>query len=112
MTNYKASVIITTDEFERINRLLSIQSMEKMTEDELRTAGADKNVCEGVLFIGFDDGSYVTFNLCSDANRYYDDVVWTSADGDTDVTLCRQYALDDFEFSVGDNNYVINLVKK
>ena len=109
MIKHEATVSISREEFDRINRLLAIQSLEEMTDEELREQGANTDVCEGLFFIEFDNGATMTIDLRSGSSNYYDDVVWTSADGTNDVVLDCSYELDDIEVEIDGELYIVNI---
>lgn len=105
-------VCIPADVYERVNRLLSIDSLEDMSDDELLSNGANTNHCEGIFAVEFADGSSLNFDLCSGTHNYFDDVVWTSGDGSHDVVLDCAYELDDIEFEHEGTVYVVRIVKE
>ena len=108
---YEETVVIPSNEIDRINRLLEIESLEEMSDGELLSAGANTNWCEGIFAVKFADGSSLNFDLCSGTTNYFDDVVWTSADGSRDVILDCEYALDDIEFEHEGVIYLVHIVK-
>lgn len=112
MIKHEGTICVSVIEFDRINRLLAIESLEEMTDDELRRIGATTDGCEGIFCVEFDDGSSLNFDLCSGRHNYWDDVVWTSADGKRDVVLDCEYELDDIEFEVDGELYVVKIVKE
>ena len=91
---YTETVKISKKEFDRINRLLEIDNMEEMSDEELRAAGANTHHCEGVYSVRFEDGSSMNYDLCSGSENYYDDVVWTSPDGKRDIVLSCAFYMD------------------
>ena len=111
MGKHIATVYISSDEFDRVNRLLSIDSLENMSDDELIMQGANTNHNESVFSVTFDDGSSLNFDLCSGTSNYWDDVVWTSADGNTDVTLDCEYELDNIEVDIEGETYIVEIIK-
>lgn len=111
MGKHIATVYISSDEFDRVNRLLSIDSLENMSDDELIMQGANTNHNEGVFSVTFDDGSSLNFDLCSGTSNYWDDVVWTSADGNTDLTLDCEYELDNIEVDIEGETYIVEIIK-
>ena len=90
---YTAAVKISRAEFDRINRLLAIESLEEMTDEELTNAGANTFHNEGIFYAKFNDGSSITYDLCSGSENYYDNVVFTDKDGYEHVIDC-DYVLD------------------
>ena len=108
---YTKTINISAIEFDRINMLLAIPSLEDMTDSELLEHGANTNVCEGIYLVEFDNGSSMSFDLCSGDHNYWDDVVWTSADGNTDVVLDCEYEFGDIEVDIGQDTYVVNIIK-
>lgn len=64
------------------------------------------------FYVEFDNGSSLTFDLCSGKHNYYDNVVWTSADGKTNVTLDCAYELDDIEVEIASELYIVKIVKE
>lgn len=49
MSAHISTVRISPEEYDRINRLLNIDSLEDMSDDELIAQGANTNHCEGVF---------------------------------------------------------------
>lgn len=108
---HKTVVSLPQAEFARINRLLSIPSLEGLSAKELEEMGAAKNTCEGIFCAKFDNGSVLNFDLCSGSNNYWDDVVWRSADETTDITFDCDYELtNSIEFEVNGELYVVTIV--
>lgn len=109
MTIYKEAIRIPTKQIERVNRLLDIESLEEMTDQQLLDVGANTDQCEGIFCVTFDDGSSLNYDLCSGQTNYYDDVVWTSSDGSRDVVLECSFELDDIEFDVDGVRYIVTI---
>lgn len=112
MIKHEAIVSITKDEFDRINRLLAIESLEEMTDSELIGQGANTDVCEGIFYVEFDNGTSLSFDLCSGQHNYWDDVVWTNADSTKDVVLDCAYELDDIEVEIENELYIVKVIKE
>jgi len=112
MIKHKEIVRISENEFNRINRLLEIESLEEMTDDELIEQGANTDVCEGIFCVKFDDGSSINFDLCSGQHNYWDDVVWTSADGKEDIVFDCVYELDDIVVEINGELYIVEIIKE
>lgn len=112
MIRHEKTVHIPMSEFDRINKLLAIESLEEMTESELVKHGANTDYCEGIFRVEFDNGSSLNFDLCSGQHNYWDDVVWTSADGNRDVVLDCEYELDDIEVEIEAELYVVKIIKE
>ena len=104
-----ATFQIQKREVERVNRLLAIPSLSEMNYVELLENGANTDQCEGIIHVVFDDGSSLNYDLCSGQENYYDDVVWTSPDGNRDVCLECTFELGDIEFSIDDDVYIVEL---
>ena len=112
MATFEAEVRLPQEEVERINRLLSVDCFEEMTEDERWLSGIAKDACEGIFCVTFPDGSFLNFDLCSGSSNYFDDVVWTSADFCVDVVLECTFSLEDIEFDVGDTHYIVRIIEE
>lgn len=108
---HEAIVHISKTEFDRINRLLGIESLENMADSELLEQGANTHHNEGIFLVRFDDGSSMNFDLCSGIHNYWDDVVWTSPDGSSDIVLDCEYALDDIEVEIHGELYIVRIEK-
>lgn len=109
MIKHEATVSISREEFDRINRLLAIPSLEEMTDEELLKQGANTDVCEGIFYVEFDNGATMTIDLCSGQSNYYDNVVWTSSDETHEVVLDCSYELDDIEVEIDGELYIVNI---
>ena len=105
-----ATIHISNDEIERVNHLLNIESLEDMSDDDLIRQGANTNYDEGIYSVTFDDGSSLNFDLCSGTHNYWDAVVWTSADGNTDVSLECEYELSDIEVEINGETYIVKII--
>jgi hypothetical protein len=51
-------------------------------------------------------------NKAEELGCYWDDVVWTSADGRRDIVLDCEYELDDIEFEVNGELYIVKIIKE
>lgn len=103
------TVKMAKSEINRINRLLDIPSLSELTDDELRDMGAFTDAVEGVYAVRFDDGSTLTYDLCSGQENYYDNVVWTSKKG-REIYLDCEFELCDIEFDVDDETYEVKIL--
>ena len=92
---------------ERINRLLDIEALDAMTESELLEAGASADYFEGVFYVEFEDGSSLTYDLCSGQHNYYDNVVWVNAAMTKELVLDCTYELCDIVFEADGNLYAV-----
>lgn len=111
MITHETTITIPTDMFDRINRLLAIDSLEGMTNEELLQQGANTDYCEGIFHVEFDNGASMNFDLCSGQHNYWDDVVWTNPEGNRDVVLDCEYELDDIEVEIENELYIVKVVK-
>lgn len=111
MIKHEATVHIPREEFDRINRLLAIESLEDMTDDELLEQGVNTNTYQGILYVDFDNGAVLTWDLCSGIHNYYDNVVWTSSDDKREVVLDCEYELGDIEVEIENEIYVVKIIK-
>ena len=107
MIKHQEIVPISKEELKRYNFLLSIPSLEDMSDAELTEIGAETDVCKGIYFIEFDNGATMNIDLCSGSHNYWDDVVWTSPDGNRDVVLDCEYEISDIEVEIDDELYVV-----
>lgn len=104
---YEAVVDIDKETYNKVNRLLEIESLEEMTDQELMEAGANTNTHIGVYGVQFEDGSYVRYDLCSGAENYWDDVVFSNDTGD--YVIDCSYELDDMELEIEGNTYIVRI---
>lgn len=104
---YEETVNISKEEYEKINRLLEIESLETMTDDELLAAGANTHVCKGIYGVVFEDGSSLRYDLCSGTVNYWDDVVFSNDTGD--YVLDCTYEFSDIELEIEGNTYIVKI---
>ena len=109
MNRHEVTIHITSDEFTRVNRLLAIESLEDMTDDELILQGSNTHHNEGIYYAEFDNGSSINFDLCSGVLNYWDDVVWTNRDRSIDVMLDCEYKLGDIEVEIESELYIVKI---
>ena len=106
---YETYVELSKEKVCHVNNLLLIEDMGEMTDDELLKAGANTDDYIPMFAADFEDGSYITVDVCSGNTNYYDDCVWHSADGKHDVILDCSYEIDDIEVEIDGNTYIVNL---
>ena len=105
-----ASVALPKDTFERANRLLAIDSLSDMSDEELAATGADTYQSETIFCVGFPDGSEAVYSLCSGSENYWDDLSYYAADGSCSQDFEPEYELEkEICFFVGHERYVIHL---
>ena len=101
---------ISAEEYNRVNRLLAIPSLSEMSDKQLLSAGANTDQSEGILYVEFDDGSTLNYDLCSGQENYFDDVIWTNPDNTQDVLFECTFELGDIEFTAPNGeDYVVKL---
>lgn len=109
---HTATVIIPKEEQDRINKLLAIPSISELTDEQLDAMGAYTDMCYGVFYVDFDDGSSLNYDLCAGSENFYDDIVWFSPDGNRDVTLECTFEFDnDIGFEVDGEEYEVKIVE-
>ena len=90
------------------NALLDIPDLAEFDDEHLELI---KDECYGLYQFDFEDGSYITVDLCHGTGNYFDDCVWHSKDGKRDVIFDCSYCIDtEMEFTVDNNTYVCKLV--
>lgn len=104
---YRATVDIKRSELEHINKLLSISNLEEMSENE-KKLGAKQDEIINMFSANFEDGSILTWDLCSGRNNYFDDVVFTRPNGNWDALDCS-YELDDIVVETDNKIYRVEL---
>lgn len=104
---YEETINISKEEFEKVNRLLEIPSLEEMTDKELMAAGANTNVHKNIYYVKFADGCAITYDLCSGNSNYWDDIIFSSELGDSMVDCT--FELDDLEIEDEGNTYVVHI---
>lgn len=104
---FTETVSISKKEYERVNRLLALSSLEEMTDEELLKAGANTDEYTGVLDVTFEDGAYLTYDLCSGSHNYYDNIVWHK--DNMEIVIDCMYELDDFSVVIEGNEYCVKL---
>ena len=105
-----ASVALPKDTFERANRLLAIDSLSDMSDEELAATRADTYQSETIFCVGFPDGSEAEYSLCSGSENYRDDVSYYTADGSCSQDFEPECELEkEICFFVGHERYVIHL---
>ena len=100
-------VLIQKEDLERICRLLEIEDLSSCSEKELSKLNAKRDDYQGWLDVTFDDGSNLTWDLCSGGSNYYDNVVFTR-NGDSQTLDCT-YKLDDIEIDAETDIYIVRL---
>ena len=105
---YREVVEIEKITLDRWNFLLS-KDFDDMTDEEMEKYNAKPYDSEGGFYVEFRDGSNVTIDLASGDTNYYDDVVWHSADNNTDIVFDCSYGIGKKtdELTVNNDSYII-----
>ncbi len=111
MIKHTAVVNIQKEKFDRVNHLLAIDSLEDLTAEELIKQGASIHYCESIFYVAFDNGSTLSFDLCSGSCNYWDEVVWISPDARKEIILDCEYKLGDIEVEIDSELYVVKVIK-
>lgn len=108
---YITTLRIPQLEYDRINRLMELDNLSEMDQEELDAANAETEHWESVYTVWFADGAMVSYDLCSGMENYYDDVVWTSPSGIRRILLDCSYELADLEFMAQNgDSYLVKLI--
>lgn len=111
---YEATITLDKKMVKRYNRLLAIDNFENLSDKEMAKLGAKKDYFEGGFQVDFEDGSYLTYDLCSGSSNYWDEMNWYK-DKETNcpVTLDCYFSLGDFiKFEIDDATYLIHIIVK
>lgn len=108
---YTSSLFLSSETLERVNRLLGIECLEDLSEDELHALGADQDEQEDIGSAVFDDGSCISFELCSGSCNYWLDTFWCNADRSSFVDMEPSFEMQAgvMEFTVNENTYIVLL---
>lgn len=106
---HKEVVYISKEDLKKANYLLSIKSLEELSDAQLQEIGAETDVCIGLFYIEFDNGATMNIDLCSGQHNYYDDIVWTSPDGNSDIVLDCMYEIDNLEVEIDNELYLVEI---
>ena len=104
---HEEKIFITEKELERIRQLLNISNFSLYSEDVLKSMNAKEDDCQYLFAVTFDDGSTLTWDLCSGQTNYYDNVVFIHNGIEEDLDCC--YELDDIEIECDNDIYIVRL---
>lgn len=116
---YVSEVEISRKDFERINKLMSVdfddvdESGDLMPEMEqmINELDARPDTMPYSFWFDFDNGAHITIDICAGSHNYFDDIVWTSKDGTRDCVFDCGFALDEVEeFEVDDDVYICKFI--
>ena len=102
-------VELNKEEVSRIRRLLSIENMEELSEEEKQELGCKEDDCEYIFVVEFDDGATLDWKLCSGTVNYFDDVLLKLPNFGWQDLDCT-FELDDIEIDAESDIYQVKLV--
>ena len=108
MATYKVTVNIQKPVYDRLLRILDIDDISKLSQEEVGELGVGPDQQSRVYVAKFDDGSFITYDICSGTHNYFDDVVYIAPDGRTETLECT-FSLDDLEIERNGNAYLVKL---
>ena len=111
MKTHETTVYLPAEDIKRANRLLRIPSLEELTEKQMRRRGLEKFYEEGLYQANFDDGSFLTCDLHSGSNNYWDCLVWYRDKEDSGTPLDCWYEFGDLDFVLFGERYIVHVKK-
>ena len=109
---YVEKIKLSSEELRRYNSLLSLDLDEcspYYNRDEIELLGAKTDDYVGIAVAEFTNGNYVTIDLASGDNNYYDNIVLYNKDGQELVVEDCSYELSDFCIAYNGDEYVVEL---
>ena len=107
---HEVTVELPKEKIKQINRLLAIDSLSDMSDEELRNAGANTHYNERIFTANFDNGCSITYDLCSGVHNYWDEILWVSADKSNEVEFESEFELGKaIEMVVYMEVYIVNI---
>lgn len=109
--NYKSTIKMRRSLYEQVNRLLEIDSLSDMTEEEMKEIGAETDVNELLYSADFINGVKLNVYLCSGNENYYTAPEFALPDG----RLCCPEDMAGFdlsqkeEYTLNNDSYVVNI---
>lgn len=106
---HEDSILLPLSQYERVNKLLSVSSIDDLTADERNALGARYHTHETIYHAVFDDGTSACFDLYSDKDNYWGEITMTGTNNEHIVIAAHRFMLGDIEFEVGSQTYMIKL---
>lgn len=108
---YEELLFVGKDTLSRLNGLLSIESLEDNLTEEQLSLNPKADDCINWLQVTFENGNYITIDVCSGSENYYDNCVLCDKEGRELTTFDCNYSIDEeMEFNYGDDTYIVSLV--
>lgn len=107
---YEETVKVDRALIARVNRLLNLDNLEDMTDEELRKAGAQD--CDNIPIFDatFDNDARMTLHVVSGFSYYYDDLGLILLDGEYGPLLDSDYEVSEsITVNYDDDTYVVRL---
>lgn len=110
---YTAKLRVYARTLKRINRLLDIDQLEDLTDEERIALDVETNYHARIGTAFFDNGKRMSFDLCSGSSNYWVDIALKNSDWSIVVDFEPAFELSEgeHEFVVGDDVYVVHVVK-
>ena len=109
---YIATVLVKKEEIEKANKLLALDDLRQMNEDELEKTGAKVNDIVHILSVKFENDFQLDIDVCSGNMHYYDNCVLRNSCGyEVDCFDSKYFIGDTMEFSHGYDTYVVEIEK-
>ena len=108
MATYKVTVDIQKSVYDKLLSAFGIDDISKLSQEEIEKLGAWPYQQSRVYVARFDDGSFITYDICSGTSNYFDDVSYIAPDGRTETLECT-FDIDDIEIERNGNTYIVEL---
>ena len=112
---YKTTIKMSMSELNYYNNLLQLDlnpSGVYYNEHDIKRLCAKQNDYIGIATINFDNGNYITLDIASGDDNYYDNVVLYDSKGNTLEVLDCEYKIDNFKIYYEGDTYIIEIEGK
>lgn len=110
-TRYNEEIVISKKNYLFVKRCLEINSLEEMSDKELKAWDYKKDDNRLIFIVDFDNNSIITWRLCSGSINYYDEVILEEPNGKSYV-MTGAFDLDDVLIETPTDIYYVKLVIK
>lgn len=109
---YKAEVRLKASECEKIRKLLDIDSIDGMSDEELDAVGASRHDRLPVYTAKFEDGSVLSYELCSGSTNYWGDITWTAPGSGMTADCEPDYDFGSMELEIEGVTYEVCIIEE
>lgn len=107
---YSGQFKIKKQDYDFYTRLLNLANFDELTDEQMINEKARKDDYIGITEIEFSNGNYITIDLASGGNNYFDNICLFNENGTELMCADCNFEIDSFSLFYDDDIYDVKMI--